>query len=163
MYGIFLLEMVALLFFVQSWFFSSKSSYALAITALTDTTYAKPGSATEQFIDDLENAGFKPIINQNIKRIPFSVKGALISLNGDNLEVFEYPDHNTALNYGTMFVQKYKRGITLNRWKNIIHLYIRDKIIIFYMGTEKNVLTALDKNQEFSLIDPSLAGPKVSD
>ena len=163
MSGIFLLEMVGLLFFVQLWFFSANSSYALAVSALVDTSHTAPGQATTEFINGLKDNGFKSITSQKIKRTPFSVKGVLIGLNGDNVEVFEYPDHDTALNEGMMLAQKYTKNTVQNQWKNTIHLYIRDKIIIFYMGTEKDILATLEKNQEFSMVSPAIAGPRLSD
>ena len=162
MFCIFLLEMVGLSFFIQSWFFSGTSAYALAVSALVDKTYTKPGEATEQFINDLENDGLKPLLGQEIKRVPFSVKGVLISWSGDSVEVFEYPNHDTALNDGMMLTQKYTQSTPVNQWKNTIHLYIKDKIIIFYMGTKKNILATLDKNQEFPLSGLSVYGSRLS-
>jgi len=149
MFSLFFLEAVASLYFINIWFFSDNSQYALAATALADTTYKnniKPGLATGEFINELQEAGLNPIVNQKIgKRLPFSVEGVLVSLDTDNIQIFEYPDHKTARKEGLLFAEKYMGESVKNRWKGMMYVYIRDKIVIFYMGKEENILTALSK------------------
>lgn len=145
-----LLEMILFALFINMWFFSDTSSYALAIAALapaTDLDIAKPGLATEQFMSELKSGGLKPIPNQEmVKRSPFSVGGTLIGLGGDNIQIFEYSDHGTALKEAAIFTEKYTKSTAKNQWKNRMHLYVRGNIIIFYMGANDSILTTLNKD-----------------
>lgn len=151
--GIFLLETVVFLFFFKYVIVSNTGSYSVAISALADTIHAdiKPELETEQFIGDLKSVDLGPVMTQKIKRAPFSVIGALISLKGDNIQVFEYPDYETASKEGLMFARGYTNNTKSSFRENTMHLYIKDKIIIFYMGKDKDILTMLRKNEEFSL------------
>lgn len=149
---IFLLEMIISLFFIRIWFFSDTSSYALATMAHT-----KPGIATEQFMSELKSVGIKSVLSQKINRDPFSVKGVLIGLNKDSIEVFEYPDHDTALKEASILAQKYVGSKAKNIWKDTTHLYVKDRIVIFYMGTEKSILATLSENEGFSRASPQVA------
>lgn len=146
----FLLEIIAFLFFINQWFFSDTSSYALATIALAasdNITDSKLKPATEQFMNELESVGQKPVLIQKIKRLPFSAEGVLIGLNNDNVQIFEYPDHETAQKEGVAFAQKYTRETSpKNLWRSVTHIYIRNKMIIFYMGKDANILSALNKD-----------------
>jgi len=98
---------------------------------------------------DLRGVNLKPELIQKIKRAPLSVKGALIGLGRDNIQVFEYPDHDTALKEGAIFAEKHTKHIgstASNLWKNTMHLYVRDNIVIFYMGKDADILTVLNKD-----------------
>jgi len=152
---VFLLEIIWFLFLIKYMVFSDTNQYVSAATALAATTHTdlKLGLATEQFVNELKGVGLKPILDQKIQRMPFSVKGSLISLNRDNIQVFEYSDHGTASKEGAIFSQKYTKDSTKNKWNNIIHLYVRDKIVIFYMGKDINILKILSKNEELNLTD----------
>ena len=145
---VFLLEIITSLLFIKYVIVSDTGSYNLAAVALSATTHpdTELGLATKKFMDDLKSVGLKPVLIQKIKRAPLSVKGALISLSGDNIQVFEYPDNETASKEMTIFAGKYTKSTASNLGENTTHLYIRDKIVIFYMGTEKNILVTLNKD-----------------
>lgn len=132
----FLFEVIIFVFIL---FFSNFNSYN---SVRVDDI--KPSLATEKLIDELKSVGFKPSIGQKIKRNQFSVEGILIRLGQDNIQVFEYPDRESALSEGKILSQKYTSTSTLGLWKNTKHVYIKDKMLVFYMGTEKNILDSMD-------------------
>ena len=135
-FSAFLFEVII---FVLILFFSNFNSRASA-----DVADIKPGVATEKFISEMKSVGFKPTMSQIIKRNQFSVEGILIGLGQDSIQVFEYPDHDAALAEEKMLSQKYTGTSTSSLWKNAKHLYVKDRIIVFYMGAEKNILDSLD-------------------
>ncbi len=142
-----LFEIVAFILFINHTVISDTGSYSQAAIALAASTRAdlELGVATEQFINELKSAGLKPVIIQKIKREPFSVKGILIGLGKDNIQIFEYPDSLTALGEGSKFAQKYTGSEATSKWKNVKHVYVKSNIVIFYMGRNTGILTALDK------------------
>jgi len=128
---------IAILVFIRGFFFSN----TLYVSA--SMGYMNPGSPTGQFISELKGAGFEPLVlGQKIKRQPFSVNGQMVVLNGDNVQVFEYSNHDTALREATQLAQRYA---TNNIWKDKVHLYVKDTLIVFYLGTQKDILGALNK------------------
>lgn len=145
-----IIEIIIFAVLINYVFFSNNNSYALVANTLITTTRKtdiKLGLETEEFVKKLEGFDFKPkLIQEYIKRTPFSVKGAMISLNGDNIQIFEYPDHDTASKEATIFAQKYTGDKTRNKWKNITNIYVRDKIVVFYMGRNELILATLNKN-----------------
>lgn len=145
------MEIIAFTFFINHVVISNTGSYALAANALADTIRIdtidiEQSLATGKFTNELKNVGLKPVLIQKIKRAPFSVKGALIGLNKDNIQIFEYLDHDTALSEGLVFAKKYTGSMASNKWKNEMHIYVRDNLVIFYMGKDKNILVALNKD-----------------
>ena len=141
------MEIIAFIFFINHVVISDTGSYSQAAIALaaSNRTDLELGVATEQFINELKSAGLKPVIIQKINRAPFSVKGVLIGLHKDNIQIFEYPDSLTALSEGSKFAQKYTGSEATSRWKNVKHVYVEGNMVIFYMGRNTGILAALDK------------------
>lgn len=143
---VFILEMIICIFVAKESFLSDKTSDVAAVMVSNKT-----GLETEQFLIELKNAGLNPILSQKIMRAPFSVGGVMIILSGDNgentdnIQVFEYFNQETALKEVLFLEQKYAAGIGTNSRNKTVHLYTRGALVIFYMGTEKNILFSLDK------------------
>ncbi len=142
-------DSILFVYFIGLIFFFNVTSYAQAVAPDT-----KVGPVTERFILELKKSGLDAIPLQRITRTPFSVRGNVITIQGDNIQVFEYPSHDSALKEASVFAEKYVDRTKLSRWKNSVHLYAKDTLAIFYMGNDKNILDILDKSAEVSLIEP---------
>jgi len=148
-------EMFASLFVFKYVVFSDTGSYSLAASALaatTKTTDMSLGLGITQFTKDLTTAGLSPIIIKTIARKSLAGQGVLVGLNGDNMQVFEYPDSQTALEKGNAFAKKFLMNNSLNRWKDVMHVYVRNNIIVFYMGNNKSILNTLSLNKDIKLL-----------
>ncbi|MCX6713244.1 MAG: hypothetical protein NTY66_03505 [Candidatus Vogelbacteria bacterium] len=112
---------------------------------------AKIGPATERFIQELKTIGFESSPWKKITRTSFSVPGVIITLDKDNIQVFEYPDSETARKEVSLLAEKYTSRAYSSHWGGSSHLYVKDTLAIFYLGNDKNVLKALVKNAGLSL------------
>ncbi|MBI2845287.1 MAG: hypothetical protein HYX86_01940 [Chloroflexi bacterium] len=75
----------------------------------------------------------------------FSVSGRLISINGANLQVFEYGDESTAraeaaqISPGGSTV-----GTTMITWVDTPHFWLAGKLIVLYVGDDSAALATLE-------------------
>src|ERR1035437_4850634 len=95
-------------------------------TALRDIVV---GPATGYFMQQLKNRSFTPVVVGKITRLPLTVDGALITLNGDNIQVFEYPDHAAALKNATSFARIYAASSHRSALKESLHVYANDTLV----------------------------------
>ncbi len=91
------------------------------------------GPATKGLIEKIKQNGLEAMAVKSITRRSFSVQGALITLGGDNISVFEYQDSATPLKEASNF-QKRKDA----------HLYVSGNLIVYYYGQKSNVIASLD-------------------
>lgn len=147
-----LLELIGCLFVFRKLIFVDVRSHALLME-----NHKRPGPETEKFMNELKSNGLKPALSQKIKRAPFSGEGVLIAAKGDSMEVFEYSDHQSAVIEEEKIAEKYQTSKVRNIWKDRIHLYIKDRILVFYMGTEEDILNSLGRAEEISLFNKSPA------
>jgi len=147
---ILLAEFFAMLFIIKMWFFSSDVNDVLMYVSRVEAS-VKTGMETEQFVLELKNSGMNPQVVQQIKRKPLTVKGALVALNKDNIQVFEYQTNDAAMKETLLLAKKY-RGPEPNRWEGVVHIYVKDKLVVFYMGKDENILSWLSPNSKVSLI-----------
>ena len=152
-----MIEAIIFAFFIKTFFFADLSSFAVTAAKLKT-----PGAETQQLMAELKDAHFKPVLSQKIKRAPFSAQGALIGVSGDNIQVFEYPNHESAVHELQLLTQKYGGANATATFKQNIHLYIRDALIIFYMGSNESILAELNNNKIFSDSTPPLTLSSIS-
>jgi len=99
------------------------------------------GPKTSELMANLQNEGLAPKATVNIQRDFFSAMGIIVTLNGDNIKVFEYKDPATAA-ADVLAFQK-SAETKMYAWRKTVHLYLKDNIIVFYMGSRRNILDAL--------------------
>ena len=160
-----MIEVIAFSIFLKLWFFTGNETQLNNVSRVSPNLYVIPevkvGSATEQFISVLKESGQNPIPLQQIKRRTFPVSGRIIALVGDNvrdnIQVFEYPDADTAQKETSQLALKYTSSTLLDSWKKDIHLYVKDKVAIYYFGNKKTILSTLNEIAGLSLVKSSIA------
>ena len=120
-----------------------------AMAATTDDTSTHgilSGSATQSLIRELTSNGFTAAAVDKVTRRQFTVGGTIVTLNGDNIQVFEYPSHEMAVIEASNLQEEYRISSQTSGWKNRMHLYVYDTLIIYYVGNSSTVINALDQN-----------------
>lgn len=104
----------------------------------------KIGSATSQFIKRLSNSDMVPRAVKNITHKTLTVKGNLITLGNDNIQIFEYGDASSAQLEAAALSKRYMSSSRSLAWKKDMHIYVDSTLVIFYMGNRENVLDSLN-------------------
>jgi len=97
----------------------------------------------DSFVTDLTAAGGIVEPNGEIAQPFFSVKGRRLTVNGGDVEVFEYPSHVKATAEAARISSDgYSIGTTQVDWIAKPHFYNSGKLIILYVG-ENTVIESL--------------------
>jgi len=96
---------------------------------------------TRDLVDDLQKEGYSANAVSEIERNFFSVPGVIVTLDGDNIKVFEYRDKLSAEVDTLLFSESAKTKYYA--WRKDVNLYLKDNLIIFYTGSRKGVLEVL--------------------
>lgn len=129
-----------------------KLSSSLYIAPVLDSTEIKlpVGSNTTLFMQKLENNNFVPVVFKKIVRHPLTGDGSLVTLKVgdsiDSMQIFEYIDYDTAMRDASLLADKYATGSKKLVWNKNMHVYVDDKLVIFYLGNHAPILTALDQS-----------------
>ncbi len=145
MLGAFVGDLILFFYFINL-IFLSNTAFITPTPALAMTT--SPG--LEQLIEGLQKNGISPLLGQEVTRPHISVVGETIMLGGDNIQVFQYEDATTAISEATKLVNRYATGTRSILWKNKIHVYANNSIVIFYLGDNQSILGALDQDTDIS-------------
>jgi hypothetical protein len=161
------IDMIILLgLFVKLFLFPLTTSF-VATTTFTPITPTNQnimtlGPETEYFLQQLKNSSSTPMAVAKIKRHPFTVYGTLVTLNGDNIQVFEYPEHDTAMTEASLLTQEYISSSRSIAWKNNMHVYVNDKLVVFYMGNKDFIMNPLRQNAGLSMMQFAKVVPVIS-
>lgn len=95
-----------------------------------------PSPAVLLLIEKLANTGANPVFvsGTKIDRPPFSAQGIVLTLHGDNVQVFEYENQLVARVEGGKFLDHREKS----------HLYIDGPLVVLYTGSRAKVITALN-------------------
>lgn len=75
----------------------------------------------------------------------FAVKGKVISLYGDHVQIFEYPSAGKADTEAALVSPDGRTvGLTKPHWLGTPHFYKKEKLIVLYLGDNEKVLKALE-------------------
>jgi len=109
------------------------------------------GVKTKEFILALSKENFTPVVLNTFKnkQTEFTVPGNIIMLNDDNIAVFEYGSSQLAKSEAEAYANQYNnlQGNTVS----LIHLYIKDTIIILYSGSKDSIIQYLNASAGVSL------------
>ena len=108
----------------------------------------------DSFIDALEKKGITAEVVEILEDSSFSVPTIVVSINGENLQVYEFPSATEAQN-ATLLVSEdgTEIGTSIIRWIDTPHFYTQGKIIVLYVGHTTETMNLLD-----SLLDKQFAG-----
>lgn len=156
----FVIDMIIMpLLFLKLFFSPIVTPIAIANTVDQNTVL---GPATTLFVQQLKNDGYTPIVLGEISRSSFSVSGRIITLNNDNIQAFEYADHDSALHDASILADKYTSSSRPIAWKKNMHLYVNDKLVTFYMGNNAYILNSLDQNAGLSLLETATSSSALT-
>lgn len=141
---------------------SATLKIAPAIASTTNTGQVIVGPATTLFMQQLRDNNFVPIVFKKITRRPLSGDGSLITMNGDNIQVFEYKNHDSAMNDASLLADKYAKGSQKLVWKKNMHVYVNDKLVVFYLGKQDRITTTLDQTSVAFLTQPAQPSSTLS-
>lgn len=102
------------------------------------------GPATLHLMEQLRTEGLDPMAIKEIIHTPLTVTGALVTLGGDNIQVFEYPDHTTAVTEASALTERYASRDRSKAWKKNMHVYVEDTLVIFYMGNRESIVNMFE-------------------
>lgn len=105
-------------------------------------------------IDQLRAAGATVESAGAVSQPFFSVKGQVIKVNGEDVQVFEYADAATAeAEAATVSPDGGSTGTSMITWVAAPHFYKTGKLIVLYVGNNQTTLVALE-----TALGPQFAG-----
>lgn len=99
----------------------------------------------DSLVDRLEAAGTTVESNGEVEQVFFSVGGQIIKVNGEDVQVFEFADAETAeQEAGQIAPDGTSATTTMITWIATPHFYRADKVIVLYVGDNQAVLDLLN-------------------
>lgn len=106
----------------------------------------KLGPGTKSFMKEFENQGLVPVSIGGVSRSPLTVLGNTIIINGNNIQIFEYPNSEMAAREALLLSQKYESTAESAEWKQNMHVKVKNNLVIFYMGSDSSIVRLLEQN-----------------
>ena len=95
-------------------------------------------------------------IKGNATQAPVLGSGKVISINNEEVQVYEYESYDKALLVSHQIAPD---GYTINNivydWEIPPHFFQKDNVLVFYLGSNSTVITAL-----FEALGPQIAGSR---
>jgi len=118
------------------------------------TSHGGPVTDYASLVDNLRATGATVNPAGQVEQPFFSVKGFLIKVNYDDVQVFEYGDANAAENEAkSISPDGSSIGTSMPFWVGPPHFYKVEKLIVLYVGENKDTIDILD-----SVLGPQFAG-----
>jgi hypothetical protein len=116
-----------------------------------------PGAGeTESLARALRSAGLQVKSADPIRQPFFTTAGHVLLVEGDDLQVYEYPSRESASADAAKIAPSGSPiGTSMPNWMRPPHIFRKDKLIMIYLGAASRVLTALE-----AYSGPQLAGAK---
>ncbi len=114
--------------------------------ARTATATASGGSVTDNtsLVAALKSAGAAVRVGDEVEQPFFSVVGKVLEVNGQEIQVFEYPDAASAnAEAGQVSADGGSVGTTKITWIAPPHFFKAGRVIVLYVGSDSSVLNAL--------------------
>ncbi len=108
--------------------------------------------ATNALIHNLEKLGLFTEPAGTIQRKYISPEGLVLTVYGDNIQVFEYANSATANSEADSFALRYASTTRPTSWKKQVSLFYKDKTLVYYFGTNESILGSLE-----AVFGPSIA------
>lgn len=107
---------------------------------------APPGSQTNTFISDLKGTGAEVVTGGTVEQPYFSVAARILKVNGEEVQVFEYPYASTANTQASRVSDTGSSiGTSMISWPNTPHFFKKNGLIVLYVGRNQSILDALKK------------------
>jgi hypothetical protein len=100
---------------------------------------------SEDLIEALRAASVPVTTEEEVEQPFFAVKGKVITVYGDAVQVFEYPSPAAAEKDAARVSPDGRTiGTTKPHWLGPPHFYRKDTLIVLYLGDDREVLRALE-------------------
>ena len=110
----------------------------------SDSPEADNKDGLAAFIDGLQLADQSVEIAGAVEQPFFSVPGQIIVVNGEDVQVFEYPDSTDAeVEAAQISPDASSVGTSMASWVGTPHFYTQDYLIVLYVGENDSVKSAL--------------------
>lgn len=125
--------------------------FTVLITACSnqqESTTAHGGPVSDYFslIDNLRGAGATVDLAGQVSQPFFSPQGQVITVNGQDVQVFEYVDVEAARAEAELVSPDGSSvGTSMMMWVDTPHFYQSGKVIVLYLGAEIDVINILDR------------------
>ncbi|MDO8412718.1 MAG: hypothetical protein Q7S51_02890 [Gallionellaceae bacterium] len=109
-------------------------------------SHAQPASATDlaTLITSLRASGAGVKLGEKVDQPFFSVPGKIITLNGEDIQVFQFPDVTTiAAQAAQISPDGNNVGTSKPMWIEPPHFFRKGKLLALYIGNNDQVLKAL--------------------
>lgn len=116
-------------------------------TETSSDTMSHGGPVTDyvSFIDMLRSMGKDVKPAGEITQEFFSVSGNAVAVNGEQIQVFEYPSSNEAnMDSKKVSPDGSSIGTTMVMWAEPAHFYQKERIIVLYVGKNQETISLLD-------------------
>ena len=118
------------------------------------TSHGGPVTDYISLVDNLRAAGATVNPVGEVEQPFFSVKGLVVKVNDNDVQVFEYSDANAAENEAkSISPDGSSVGTSMPFWVAPPHFYKVEKLIVLYVGENKDTIGILD-----SVLGPQFAG-----
>ena len=112
------------------------------------------GSAVESLLATLQGAGLEVSAGGDVSQSYFSVAGKVLLLNGEELQVYEYPAMEAAeAEAASVSGDGSMLGTAVFDWTSTPHFFRSGNLIVVYVGENQSVIQALQ-----SLLGTQFAG-----
>jgi hypothetical protein len=112
------------------------------------------GSALDSLLATLQGAGLNASVGEDVSPALFSVAGKRLTLNGEELQVYEYPSAEAAqADAGSVAADGSSVGTKMIDWISTPHFFRSGNMILIYVGENQTVLQTLQ-----SLLGAQFAG-----
>ena len=108
----------------------------------------------EQLLVSLQDAGFEVETSASITQPFFQPEARIISVNGQEMQVFEFPTEEEAVSAaGTISADGGSIGTSMISWIKPPHFFSSGRVILIYLGEDAVFISSLEQ-----LLGPQIAG-----
>jgi hypothetical protein len=116
-----------------------------------------PGKTVFDLIAAFEASGASVEPAGDISQPFFSVTGKILSLNGTEIQFFEYADAESAMEESKLIASDGGSvGTTMMTWIDVPHFYLKEQAIVLYVGSDENTTGLLA-----DVLGPQIAGGEM--
>lgn len=125
-----------------------------AIDTSNSASESKEALDTTNFIDKLTDSGASVELRESVSQPFLSVQGQILRVNGEDVQVFEYPDP-TVLQADTSQISPdgSSTSTTMITWIATPHFFSSGRLLVLYVGDNDDLLSTLEQ-----MLGPQFAG-----
>ncbi len=123
---------------------STFENTAFAAFAEPGATATPVGNETQSLIHNLHAQGLSAGIVGETTRQDINTPATLLSVEGDTILAFEYGEVSDAAEGARLLTERYVSPKRTGVWQDRAHVYVRDSLVLYYIGTNENIISALE-------------------